>query len=464
LRDKAQDPVISQPTLNLRSKIFFILFLVILVAQFIDLTIGTLSDLFVDFAVSPLGIGLFITVSTIYSVGQYFILGTVKATVGPSEAKNWTHVSLIKNIVTITQYVLIAIMVLIVLQIIINSDYYTSLLAIGATISYGLAAILTGLLAYWFFSWFSRNRTLVVLLYGLAAAMISINAIDTILYFDIVIFGTKPLITTAESGVSFPDIVGLGFPLVADIQAISLNGYFILTWAGTILLLRHNIQRIGRLKFWVLVSTPMVFFMSFYIGFYESVISVNASPTPTNEDLSSILLPFMVIILSGQAAIILFGLGFRSVAKSISQTGKVRDYMIITAYGFILFFTAAGSTISGAGYPPFGIANVLLVGPVSYLILIGLYGSAISIAEDSKLRQSIKSSTRDELKLLDSIGISQLQQDIERKVMAATKANAANLTQQSGIEPSLTEEEIHEILSQVAIEIRRKKEEGRDQT
>jgi len=243
--------------------------------------------------------------------------------------------------------------------------------------------------------------------------------------------------------------------LVADMQAISLNGYFILTWAGTILLLRHNIQRIGRIKFWVLVATPMVFLMSFYIGFYQSI---NAGPTPTNEeDLSAILLPIMVILLSGEAAIILFGLGFRSVAGSISQTNKVRDYMIITAYGFILFFTAAAATISGAGYPPFGIANVLLVGPFSYLILIGLYGSAISIAEDSKLRQSIRASTRDELKLLDSIGISQVQREIEEKVTAATKANAAILTQHSGIEPSLTDEEIHETLSQVISEIRRKK-------
>jgi MFS family permease len=457
LNDKGQQEIISPQLLSLRSKKFFAIFLVILIAQFIDLTIGTLSDLFVDFAVSPLGIGLFITISTIYGVGQYFILRTVKETIGQSEAKNWTHITLVRNIVTITQYVLIAIMASIVLQIIINSGYYTSLLAIGATISYGLAAILTGLLAYWFLSWFRRNRALVVLMYGLAAVMISVNAIDTILYFDITIFGTKPVVTTPDSGVFFPDLVELGFPLVADMQAISLNAYFILTWAGTILLLRHNIQRIGRLKFWVLVVTPMVFFMSFYIGFYQSI---NAGPTPTNEeDLSAILLPIMVIMFSGLAAIILFGLGFRSVAKSISQTNKVRDYMIITAYGFILFFTAAAATISGAGYPPFGFANVLLVGPFSYLILIGLYGSAISIAQDSKLRQSIKTSTKEELKLLDSIGISEIQRETERKVMAMTKANATTLTQQSGIEPSLTDEEIQIILSNVASEIRREKEE-----
>src|SRR5688500_12143696 len=138
--DKGRNRVFSPESLNLGSKKFFALFLVMLVAQFIDLTIGTLSDLFIDFAVSPLGVGLFIAISMIYGVGQYFILRTVKATIGQIEAKNWTHVTLINRIVTITQYVMIAIMASIVLQIIINSGYYTSLLAIGATISYGLAA------------------------------------------------------------------------------------------------------------------------------------------------------------------------------------------------------------------------------------------------------------------------------------------------------------------------------------
>jgi hypothetical protein len=156
-----------------------------------------------------------------------------------------------------------------------------------------------------------------------------------------------------------------------------------------------------------------------------------------------------------EAAIIIFGLGFRSVAKSISQTNKVSDYMIITAYGFILFLTAAAATISGAGYPPFGIANVLLVGPFSYLILISLYGSAISIAEDTKLRQAIRTSTKEELKLLDSIGISQLQRETEERVTATIKENAAILTQRSGVEPTLTDEEIHEIMRQVTFETRR---------
>lgn len=433
------------------------IFLVVLVAQFVDLTIGTLSDVFADFAISPLGLTLFVTISMIYGFGQFFILNTVRSTIGKSNVQeNRREVSSIRNGVTILQYVLVAVMALIILQLFINSWYYTSLLAIGATISYGLGAILMGVLAFWFLSWFRRNKALVVLLYGLATIAIAINAVDTIIYFDVVIFLTKPVITTPDTEIVFPDLAELDMSLVSDIQAFSLNSYFILTWAGTILLLRHNIQRIGKMKFWVLVTTPIVFFMSFYLLSYELL---NVGPSPTNEeDLSAIVLPILLVLLSAEAAMVLFGLGFRSIARSISQSNNVRNYMMITAYGVILFFTAAAATISGAGYPPFGIVNVLLVGPFSYLILIGLYGSAISVAEDAKLRQSIRSSTRDELKLLDNIAIAQLQREIERKVMATTRANAEILTQESGVQPTLTDEEIRGILSQAAIEIGRKRE------
>ena len=76
--------------------------------------------------------------------------------------------------------------------------------------------------------------------------------------------------------------------------------------------------------------------------------------------------------------------------------------MMITAYGFILFFTATSTTISGAGYPPFGIVNVILLGPFSFLIFTGLYRSAICAPEDTQLRQSIKTLAKREAKLLDA--------------------------------------------------------------
>jgi ABC-type transport system involved in multi-copper enzyme maturation permease subunit len=100
----------------------------------------------------------------------------------------------------------------------------------------------------------------------------------------------------------------------------------------------------------------------------------------------SIGIPVLLLLSSQIAAQILIGFNFRSVAKA-TLIPIISDYMLITAYGFILFFTVMSATISAAGYPPFGFVNVLLLGPLSFLILNGLYRSAICVAEDMTLRR-----------------------------------------------------------------------------
>jgi hypothetical protein len=425
----------------------FPIFVIMVIIQVVELIISVAPDIFKEFTISLSGISLFVAMCAIYIFGQFFILGMVKAKNKESEPKRFS-ITMLEKTVTGVQYFLSAVVITIIVQIMYSFQYNTGLLAVNATISYGLAGCLTGVLAYWLFSWFRISRTLVVLLYGLAATMIAINAFDSIILFDVVLIN-KPSIITPES-----ETIAVGnFPaddpmnIVATVQAISLNAYYLLAWGGTIILLYHNIRRIGKTRFWILVTTPMLFFMSFYVTFY---LTLNP-PDPTGT-LASAIIPLLIIIFSAIAAMLLFGAAFYSIARSVNEQTRVRDYMIITAYGIILFFLAAGATITGAGFPPFGILNVSLVGPFSFLILIGLYRSAISIAEDAKLRQSVKGS-----QLLQSIGSAEMQREIENKFMNAIRRNAEQLTRKSGIEPSLTDEEIESIAKQAAQEIQQRR-------
>ena len=55
--------------------------------------------------------------------------------------------------------------------------------------------------------------------------------------------------------------------------------------------------------------------------------------------------------------------------------------------GLVLLFASNQAIIFvNEPYPPYGFVSVLYVGLASYLVLIGIYSSAISISEDSKLR------------------------------------------------------------------------------
>jgi hypothetical protein len=133
--------------------------------------------------------------------------------------------------------------------------------------------------------------------------------------------------------------------------------------------------------------------------------------------------------------------------------------MVITAYGFILFLSAGQATVLQAAYPPYGLANVSSIGLASFLILTGLYNSAISVAQDAKLRKSIQTSiVQQSSGLLDSIGTSQMVKEIEDKVINLTQEDAFRLAQQSGVEPSLTENEMELYVERVLDEIKTKRD------
>jgi hypothetical protein len=92
-------------------------------------------------------------------------------------------------------------------------------------------------------------------------------------------------------------------------------------------------------------------------------------------------------------------------------------------------------------------------------LFTGLNHSAISTAEDSNLRRSIKVSARQQLKLLDSIGNAEVVERLEKKVLEVTKSNAENLRKESGIEPSLSLTETKQYLYEVLDELKDRKKE-----
>jgi hypothetical protein len=137
---------------------------------------------------------------------------------------------------------------------------------------------------------------------------------------------------------------------------------------------------------------------------------------------------------------ILFGITFWIIARKISGNNATRNYMIISAYGLVLVFVSnQAAVLVSAPYPPFGLATTSFIGVASYLLLIGIYSSAISVAEDSKLRQTIRRLVVRETKFLDSIGTAQMQDDLQRRVLKLVKEQATDLTLDTGVEPSLND-------------------------
>jgi hypothetical protein len=441
----------SVATPRLRLKTLSAIFLIVATFILIDVSVSSLVDIYYDFTTSPFGKSLFVAVTGVLFAGTYVILRMSWEKIRRQSTRG-TYEDKISKAVWAVYYLMVAIMAVVILQLLFFSEYSTGLLSIAPMISYGLAAFISGVLAYHFFLWFIRNRSLVVLLYGLASVSTSIYLVLLATIFYVEIFTHQPPVTTLESAASFPAIEpGFEEILIITLPGILTAIIFLSFWGGTITILYANIRRIGKPKFWILVTTPIIFFLGTLISFFP-VFQGAAS----EDDPNSIIIPLYVTTFSQVTAIALFATAFVTMARAIRHH-QISDYMYITCYGLTLFAIGIIATVSGAGYPPFGLPTVSLVGPFSFLLFIGLNHSAIATAEDSDLRRSIKASARQELELLDSIGTAEMERKLEKKILQITKQNADNLIQQSGIEPSLSTDEAKQYLYEVLEEVKLRK-------
>jgi hypothetical protein len=165
----------------------------------------------------------------------------------------------------------------------------------------------------------------------------------------------------------------------------------------------------------------------------------------------------LIFTLSKPVGGILFGVAFWTAAKSINSSA-VRDYLVISAYGFMLLFISNNPIpLLATPYPPFGLATVSFMGLSAYMIHVGIYSSAISVSEDSNLRKSIRKFAIQESKLLDSISVAHMEQEITKRAINIARAHSHRMTEEVGIQPSLTEPEIENYLDLVMKEIKKNK-------
>jgi hypothetical protein len=226
---------------------------------------------------------------------------------------------------------------------------------------------------------------------------------------------------------------------------------FILTWAATVLLLNHYSQRLGRVRYWIIVSIPLVYFLSQFITSFLNLFA----PLLKSDPFFFAIFFTLIFTLSKTIGGIMFGVAFWTIAKNIAHTITISHYMIISAYGFILLFISNQAIVLvTAPYPPFGLATISFMGLSSYLILVGIYSSAISVAQDLELRKLIRKYTT-ESKLLDSIVSAEMEREIQNRVMKIVNEQSFKMKEETGVQSSLNEEDIKEYLEKVLSETKR---------
>ncbi len=246
----------------LSSNIIFIVCSIAVVALIADASLARTSDLLSpNLSRKSEMIVVFALISVAFFVGQFMILRFVRYT--SKEIHGGAKVQFYRTYkVTIAvQIVLSIVLLFVILQLVMMSYYLIMSLIVATTISYSLAIAMMVLLMKSFFSWFRTNKDFVILAYGISAATLAIHLGFTLFFAATALLDVPAEVRTAISRVPFFVPGSIKF-ILDNIHGFTSILSFSVLWGATTLLLHHYSQKVGRIKYWIVVTLPLVYFLS----------------------------------------------------------------------------------------------------------------------------------------------------------------------------------------------------------
>jgi hypothetical protein len=271
--------------------------------------------------------------------------------------------------------------------------------------------------------------------YTIAAILLTTNSIFVALFMSLEMQGKPIIIDSSRAAISTTSVRNYD---IRQFQANLSFASFVSLWAASIFLLRRYRKKWGTIKFYVIISIPLVY----YLG----ILQFTFSNLLVHYDILNIfqVYTFNVInsILTKPVGGILFGVAFWMVGRSVNNK-NISDYMKISALGIVLLsLSNQDAGLYLLPYPPFGLPTITFAGISSYMLFVGLYHSAISISLNSELRKSIEKSVEQEFSFISKLGMSQMEHEIQTRVKRITKRSAKTLEENSGVQVSLESEDI----------------------
>jgi hypothetical protein len=431
-----------------------------------DVIFGTFLDVLGKPLNSSFGVILFITMSiTVFFAGLYALRHYMVALRKALEAPSFFN--RLYKATPIFLYALLVIFGAIIVEMVLFSQYSTYLLILILLIS-AVAILFFGFRTYKFLSWFNssadKRHNIMILAFAVSSMLLCISTTVAIT-LDI-----KELVVSRPPSIdpNFPASNSIASRHLTSIELIiHLYGFLVpqvtaIAIAETVAVaffLRYFKDQIGRATFWTLIILPPVLFLTGVFGpqFLKS----------TGSEFVYMESRFLIFRVIGTAGWVLadfvIAYAFILVAKTLgreitSSRNKIINYLIIAAFATILISPTTNNWITNNSYPPFGAIQRAFLVLASFLFSIGIYSVALSVAQDSELRDLARKYVK-EYSLLDTLGNAQENAEIMRKLVKLIHQHADAMEKETGVESSMLDDnEARRYLDLVIRETRGKKD------
>jgi len=388
---------------------------------------------------------LFIIFSIIFSAISGILLRILKV-----EALKYSYI-----MVSICQYFIMTLLALIILQLVIFNRYSVVLLLMEMLIIHSTSLVTLFYLVKTLINWFRSNKNRIVILYAISFSLLSLNIIVSTVYlaydFSLHIPYKRPnsihmFLVTLPGAKLF-----LTFEPLLDILSFTS---FVTGWITTTFLLSQYRHRIGNIKYWSLMSVPLIYFL-----FPFETYGLNITHTLMTENpVLTATLNVLIFSATKQVGGILFASVFLT-AASLVKRPKLKNSIINSGIGIaILFGSVEIDSLVYAVYPPFGLMTIMLMPLGAFLLLNGLITSAGQMSRDAALRKEFYRSAENQLSLLRTIGLGQM----ENQLMKMSKNFSARFStfEKSESEYEFEQQDIKQMVRDVLKELNSRKSLG----
>jgi len=291
-------------------------------------------------------------------------------------------------------------------------------------------------------------------MYGIAISFFILNTIIGLVYVSQVLPTHTDIIKPMSCRVLFGSLFHINPGLsiyLSNLYDITSIISFIALWFVTTIMLKQYSRNIGKIKYWILVSIPLLVFMAkyeiiLYYFFKDPAILEMFSSIRLNSILDQIVSTFLNSNI--QIGGIFFAIAFLVIAKKIPKGHQIVNSLIISLIGMMFLFGSKNvSALIIPSYPPVGIVAISFMGLASYLLLVGIYSIATIAARDITLRKYLSKKVENDTTLLRNIAYSESESEIQKNVKSLM--DYSSQWQQNNIQHELNQQEIKEIVDDV---------------
>jgi hypothetical protein len=347
-------------------------------------------------------------------------------------------------------------------QIAFFKSYSNIIFYLTSYISFISTLGILSILSFNFYRWYLKGKNNFTLLYGVLFSLYCISLILALIYL------TSGL-ATHPSTINYTsprELRGGTFSInivfqnhVALVYDIFFIMSFLLGWLLTVYMLKQYSRRIGKYKFWILVSIPLFFYLIRYEGIILTYFNLdNLISLP----ILGIIYPSIKVALytaflnsNIQTTGTFFGFSFVPILLKLKNS-LLQNYMIITIIGMMILFASRDfHSIFLNSIPPNGTITISFMSIGAFMLFTGIISFLKLAARDKEFYRDLIIRIESDISLIKNIVLTEKETEISNKIKPLIEYS--NKWQKEHEYRPMKNEEVIQIIQDVISEVREKK-------